>query len=172
MCECRCALDSATSGRCGCNFIMLVATASVRCNSSAMCWPHTHPQARNRRPHRHARFSIRSDSPSGRLSLDIVPHAPAVAARIFGLLGVIEFFSHRPPGLTAANAGHASKPNPAAAEFPLWIDHRFGPEQTERLRQAARSEGVTLNDLLLASLFLATDDWFAVHRPAGSSSCG
>jgi hypothetical protein len=83
-----------------------------------------------------------------------------------GFLGVIEFFSHRPPGLTAANASDATRTIPATAEFPVWIDHRFGPEQTERLWQAARAANVTLNDLLLANLFSATDDWFAVHRAA------
>jgi len=85
---------------------------------------------------------------------------------LLGLLGVVEFLWHRPPCLTVADAGKAVEENPSDAEFPHWTHHRFGREQTERLRQAARAEGVTLNDLLLASLFSATDDWFAVHQPA------
>lgn len=83
-----------------------------------------------------------------------------------GLLGAVEFFSHRPPSLASASGADSVENNPQPATFPRWINHRFGPEQTDRLRQAARAEGVTLNDLLLTSLFWAIDDWFDVHCPA------
>ena len=58
----------------------------------------------------------------------------------------------------------AAKADPQA--FPRWLTHRFSVEQSQRLCAAVRERGVTLNDLLLASLFSALDDWFAAHRPA------
>jgi hypothetical protein len=87
-----------------------------------------------------------------------------------GLLGAIEFFSHRPPSLTLPSptlpdASSDVEKKPVAGRYPRWINHRFSPEQSARLRQAARDRRVTLNDLLLAGLFLATDAWFAAHRP-------
>jgi NRPS condensation-like uncharacterized protein len=43
------------------------------------------------------------------------------------------------------------------------LRHRFTVEQTEALRNAARGQGVTLNDLLLRDMFLAAQDWLDRH---------
>jgi hypothetical protein len=117
----------------------------------------------------------------GSFGLTTVQRLLRIPQELLGLLGAIEFFSHRPPSLTspaaeqvlpaenvvaknAQVAAHVPAESPAAAGFPCWIAHRFSQDETQRLRGAARTHGVTLNDLLLANLFSALDDWFAAHR--------
>ena len=106
----------------------------------------------------------RAIAPPRSARADAAAAIAAVAAGIVGALGAIEFFSHRPPSLSPANVQDGSTED-SAAPFPRWIKHRFTAEQTARLQEAARANRVTFNDLLLASLFLATDQWFAAHRP-------
>jgi hypothetical protein len=112
----------------------------------------------------------------GSFGLTFLRRLLRIPQELLGLLGAVEFFSHRPPGLiTPADEGDAQRDSePTIAEagkadpqaFPRWLTHRFSTEQSQRLHAAARARGVTLNDLLLARLFSALDDWFAAHRPA------
>lgn len=47
--------------------------------------------------------------------------------------------------------------------YPGILGHTFDPQQTRRLRSAAQSQGVSINDLLLRDLFLVCYQWNARH---------
>ena len=83
---------------------------------------------------------------------------------IWGIVvGMFTFFVGRPVALQSPQ-----QPNLSEDEQLRLIDyasHWFDEETATRLRAAARSAGVTLNDLLLRDLFLAIRDWNGQHDP-------
>ena len=114
----------------------------------------------------------------GSFGLTVLRQLIRLPQELLGILGAIEFFLHRPPSLGATvQCGAETQPREKEADgltagstackqmFPRSLTHRFSREETERLRDVARTEDVTLNDLLLANLFSALDDWFVAHRP-------
>jgi hypothetical protein len=52
---------------------------------------------------------------------------------------------------------------PVATDDEGYLQHRFAPDISKRLRQAARRQGVSLNDLLLRDLFLVVRNWNRQH---------
>lgn len=84
---------------------------------------------------------------------------------LLALLGVIEFYSHRPLSLvTDEKEGHAAE----LAANPLAIAHQFDADKLQALRVAARTRRVTVNDLLVTCLFAALRDWVTAHRQEAS----
>lgn len=84
--------------------------------------------------------------------------APAQAT---GLLGAREFLSHRPVPLTPHD-GQLAAENPHEI-LPTALSASLTTEETTRLRQAARSRQVTMNDLLIRDLLLALFAWRAAR---------
>lgn len=74
-----------------------------------------------------------------------------------GLLGAREFLSRSPaPLVPPAPAVDEAIPPPA---FPCPLTQTLEPDETRRLIQAAKSLGVTVNDLLARDMFLAVTAW-------------
>jgi len=85
---------------------------------------------------------------------------------LLGLLGAVEFMSHRPLPIPAP-APPVGGDNSPASDFPAYLSHRFEADQVKVLRNAAKQEDdVTLNDILVRDLFLALGDWTEKHDPA------
>jgi NRPS condensation-like uncharacterized protein len=78
-----------------------------------------------------------------------------------GLLGVREFLMRSPVPLVWPAAEIARTSPPAA--FPAPRTHDFEPDETRAILAAAKSAGVTLNDLLVRDLFLAVGAWRRRH---------
>jgi len=78
-------------------------------------------------------------------------------------LGVFEFFAHRPVSLVTADDQSCIDAQQTVG--PSSFMHRFNIDDSARLRQAARAQGVTFNDLLVGSLFAALHDWFSQFAP-------
>jgi hypothetical protein len=83
---------------------------------------------------------------------------------LLGLLGVLEYFAHRPVPLAVPPSGPCSDDHLAAA-YPACCSHTFSRFQTTFLRQAAKRLDCTTNDLLLWGLFLAIYDWTLQYHP-------
>ncbi len=68
-------------------------------------------------------------------------------------LAAFEYFGHRPAHL----GPFQSPPHDAAVadDYPALISHTLTLKETERLRTAAKQQGVTMNDLMLRDLFVA-----------------
>ena len=78
-----------------------------------------------------------------------------------GLLGVREFLMRTPVPLSGpADAMDMTVPPP---EYPTPCRHDFSLEETRNLLRAAKSQGVTANDLLVRDLFLAVTRWRRKH---------
>lgn len=74
-----------------------------------------------------------------------------------GLLGVREFLMHKPVPLSAGGAGVGLSASPS--DFPTPCRHDFTEDETRGFLRAAKSQGVTANDLLVRDLFLAVVSW-------------
>lgn len=80
------------------------------------------------------------------------------------VVGLVMMLVLRPQPLLAAQ----SPGDDDEAAGPLLVDmpaHTFDAEQSDRLRQAARAVGATMNDLLLRDLLLASQEWNARIDP-------
>ncbi len=81
--------------------------------------------------------------------------------QVAGLLGVLEFLMRSPVPLSGPpGAMDMSTPPPA---YPTACRHDFSLDETRNLLQAAKSQGVTANDLLVRDLFLAVTRWRQKH---------
>lgn len=83
--------------------------------------------------------------------------------------GLLTFLVPRPQPLRTPQT-----PDPAQDDGLTLLDypaHTFTEEESQRLRQAARTAGVTFNDLLLRDLFLATHAWNVEHDPPARRDC-
>jgi hypothetical protein len=78
-----------------------------------------------------------------------------------GWLGAIEFLVHRPAALGRQEATVASSGRRASGY--CW--RTLTVEQTTALVQVARSEGVTVNDLLMRDIFVAIQQFVERHDP-------
>ncbi len=74
-----------------------------------------------------------------------------------GLLGAWEFLSRSPVPLVPSSAALDETVPPSA--FPCALTHTLDPDETRRLFEAAKSLGVTVNDLLVRDMFLAVAAW-------------
>ena len=74
-----------------------------------------------------------------------------------GLLGAREFVMHSPVPLAGPTAAVGETMPPPT--FPNPHAHRFDPSDTRRIIDAAKSQAVTVNDLLARDLFLAAGIW-------------
>lgn len=90
---------------------------------------------------------------------------------MLGSLGVLQFFVNRPRPLAAPAQTTQREQRPAAAGQPATQSHRFSAAEVRRLKAAAHEQGVTINDLLLADLFMSLDGWQAEHEPAYKKPC-
>ncbi|HEY4312710.1 MAG TPA: hypothetical protein VGN12_24890 [Pirellulales bacterium] len=88
---------------------------------------------------------------------------------LLALVGVLEFFSHRPRSLVTGNEQASSADSGGG---PLWLAHQFDGERLKLLRDQARARGVTLNDLLVTCLFAALREWFVAHAPDAAGKVG
>jgi len=87
-----------------------------------------------------------------------------VPLEIWGaVVGMAMFLFLRPQPLVSPE-----RPDEAEADCPLLLDiptHTFETEESNRLRDVARSSGATMNDLLLRDLLLAMNEWNANLDP-------
>ncbi|HVU89813.1 MAG TPA: hypothetical protein VHD36_20960 [Pirellulales bacterium] len=82
---------------------------------------------------------------------------------LLALVGVVEFYSHRPLSLVDDSDEEDQAADLSAG--PLSLSHQFDAEKLQELRSAARARGATVNDLLVTCLFAALHDWVAEHKP-------
>lgn len=86
------------------------------------------------------------------------PRQPALAIRSFAEAWKI--MGRRAAALVPPPAAAAVTPT----SFPGFTTYFFSREQHQRIREAAGTQGVTLNDLLLRDLFVTMRQWNAAHR--------
>ncbi len=78
-------------------------------------------------------------------------------------LAAFEYFGHRPAHLgPSRNPSHDAA---VAADYPAMVSHTLTLEETERLRTAAKQQGVTVNDLMLRDLFVALHGHLVADDP-------
>ena len=99
----------------------------------------------------------------GKLGLSPFKRVMRLPLDLLAQLGVFEFFAHRPVSLV--NVDDQSRIPEFQSEGPNSFMHRFDVVESTRLRQAARLRKVTVNDLLVCSLFAALHNWFRQHAP-------
>ncbi len=77
--------------------------------------------------------------------------------QILGLQGVRDFLKNKPTPLIpfAARAPSKTVPN----QYPAILTHNLSSEETTRLAQASKHQGVTVNDLLIQSLLVGIGKW-------------
>jgi hypothetical protein len=93
----------------------------------------------------------------GRFGLNVGTLLRLLPKQMVGLLGARQFLMRRPRPLVPCRAAPPDAPLPP--QYPAVLSHFFGPEETRRLREAARRQAVTVNDLLGRDLFLALHAW-------------
>ncbi len=77
--------------------------------------------------------------------------------QILGLHGVRDFLRNKPTPLIPFAARAPSETVPS--QFPAILMHYLPSEDTTRLAQSSKNQGVTVNDLLLQSLLLGIGKW-------------
>ena len=77
--------------------------------------------------------------------------------QIIGLRGVRDFLRNKPTPLIPFAARAQSETVPA--RFPAILTHNLSSDDTTRLAQASKHQGVTINDLLIQSLLLGIGKW-------------
>jgi len=77
--------------------------------------------------------------------------------QVVGLRGARDFLRHSPVPL-AGPIGEIDELSPPPT-FPTPLTREFGPSETKRIIATAKSQGVTVNDMLVRDLFLAVGAW-------------
>ena len=88
--------------------------------------------------------------------------------QLVGLLGARQFLMRRPTPLVPHQAVAPDPPLPP--QYPAVLSHFFDRDETRRLREAARRQAVTMNDLLGRDLFLALHAWRQAQGVADDES--
>ena len=78
-----------------------------------------------------------------------------------GLLGVWQFLRHKPVPLAPQSPEQISQPLPCA--YPAMYAAEFSRRESQAIRESARRQGATLNDLLIRDLLMAMFDWREQH---------
>ena len=81
--------------------------------------------------------------------------------QVTGLRGAKNFVLHRPAPVVPHQPVPFDSPPPEI--FPAALTEEFDPTEWAGLREAAKRQGVTVNDLLARDLFLALDEWRSRH---------
>ena len=87
--------------------------------------------------------------------------------QLVGLLGVRQFLARTP--VPAEPCLPSEKDRPLPAEYPANLDRQLSIGETTALGEVARSQGVTINDLLIRDWFLAMGDWRGRRVPQRES---
>ena len=79
------------------------------------------------------------------------------------VVGLCKFYLQTPVRLTTPELPmESSQPHEELLEFP---EDSFSAAQAKQLREAAKADGVTLNDLLLSELLVSVQRWCTAHDP-------
>jgi hypothetical protein len=84
-------------------------------------------------------------------------------------LGIAQFFFNRPVALTMTTQPQLADREPYSCLSS--VSKRLSASELIALRDAAKREGVTINDLLIRDLLLAINGWNTEHNPAVVGSC-
>lgn len=93
----------------------------------------------------------------GKYGLSFAKFLKIFRRQLVGLHGARQFLQRTPVPMVP----HQARPNDESppAQYPAILTHCFDREQTKALRDAAKSQDATLNDLLARDLFLAIAEW-------------
>ncbi|MGJ8638645.1 MAG: WS/DGAT domain-containing protein [Opitutaceae bacterium] len=95
-----------------------------------------------------------------RLGGAITKRLAILRKQLIGLQGVRQYFDRKAICLKETNSDRKAK----TAAFPKYITHTICQSEVADLSNKAKTIGVTVNDLLIHSLFLALADWLRLHR--------
>lgn len=82
--------------------------------------------------------------------------------QLVGVAGIRQFFSRSPQPLVPHEVEPDQSELPPA--YPTVLVHEFDQQQTTSIKQRAMEIGVSMNDLLVGSLFLAITSWRSENR--------
>jgi hypothetical protein len=99
-----------------------------------------------------------------RFGMGLWKRLAVVPRQVLGLPRIWRFLARSPVPLVDYQAPGDNDPTPA--EFPAVGCHRLEREETSALMAAAKGMGLTVNDVLIGSLFLAVHEWRLRHAPA------
>lgn len=99
----------------------------------------------------------------GRFGLGRWGHLKRLPLDLAAGLAAFEYFGHQPAHLGPVR--NPSQDAAVAADYPAMVSHTLTLKETERLRSAAKQQGVTVNDLMLRDLFVALHGFLVADDP-------